>query len=196
MTRWRLLAEIPAFVRRPLPEEVRPLVLGNWRVVGRVILLDPSVPPGENWLNVCEVSEGEHRRFLNWMSDAQPPTSRYYVATSEDTGFRSESPLYEGHWRQSIDEDSEWPWPTPDPDWPGRGVFLERLARIESSAYRVIYRGISRCRVCGESNGHEAFRLRRWEWPAGFRHYVTEHGVRPSADFEALLADHQSGPGA
>ncbi len=33
----------------------------------------------------------------------------------------------------------------------------------------------------------EFFGLAQWEWPAGFRHYVEDHRVRPSAAFEEFI---------
>lgn len=190
MSDWRLLAELPAFDPSvPLPEVLRPLVLGNRRVVARMILLDPIIPPGHNWLNVCEVTEGEHRRFMSWISDTRPAVNRLYVpAPSGSTGFPAESPLYEGHWRSSVDEPSELPRPKPEPEWSERAAFLAALDRVEATAARIVYRGISMCRLCGQRNGHEALRLARWEWPAGFRHYLSEHNVRPSTEFEGFIS--------
>jgi hypothetical protein len=113
---------------------------------------------------------------------------RYYILAPTGTGFPSESPLYEGHWRWSIDESSELPWPEPQPKWRDRAAFLGCLDRVEAAATRIAYRGFSRCRLCGQRNGHEALRLARWEWPAGFRHYISDHDVRPSTEFRQFVA--------
>jgi hypothetical protein len=186
---WRLLAERPAFDSSvPLLEVLRPLVLGSPQIVGLVVLHDPAIPSGDNWLHVFEVTDGEHPRFLHWISDARPATSRFYVpAAPAGTGFRSEIPLYEGHWRSSVRESSELPWPKPDPQWRERATFLARLDRVELTATRIVYRGFSMCRLCGRRNGHESFRSARWEWPAGFRHYIAEHDVHPSPEFEDFI---------
>jgi len=96
-------------------------------------------------------------------------------------------PKYEGYWRASYDEESELPWPTPEKNWAGRAAFLHSLDRVEVDAKRVAYRGFSICRVCRCSNGNEDLRLSEWVWPAGYRHYVVDHDVRPSTDFEAFI---------
>ena len=184
MTDWRLLAERPAFDPSvPLRGVLRPLILGERRVVGRVILHDPAIPSGHNWLDVFAVTEGEHPRFLSWISDARPATNRFYVPAPAGTGFPSETPVYEGHWRSSVGESTELPWPKPDPPWRERATFLARLDRVEAAATRIVYRGISMCRLCGQMNGHVAFRSARWEWPAGFRHYIAGHAVHPTPEF-------------
>lgn len=163
-------------------------MLGERQVVDRVILHDPAIPPGHNWLNAFEVTDGEHRRFLSWFSATGPGSiNRFYLPAPTGTGFPTESPLYEGHWRSSVGDSSELPWPKPDPRWGERATFLARLGRVEAVATRIVYRGISMCRLCGEENGHEALRSERWEWPAGLRHYLANHDVRPSPEFEEFI---------
>jgi hypothetical protein len=93
----------------------------------------------------------------------------------------------EGYWRQSIDEKSKLPWPTPDEAWAGRDKFLCALERAESFAAKDYYMGYSQCRICKGSNGTKSHRLGGWDWPEGFRHYVAEHGVRPTAEFEEFI---------
>jgi hypothetical protein len=152
-----------------------------------VILHDPAIPSGDNWLNVFEVTEGEHRRFLSWLSESRPAIHRFYVPTAAGTGFPTEEPLYEGHWRTAEHEASALPWPQPHPQWGERAGFLTRLDLVEATAPLVIYRGTSMCRVCGAVNGHQASRCARWEWPAGFRHYLVEHDVVPSSEFQTFI---------
>jgi len=96
-------------------------------------------------------------------------------------------PQYEGHWRASRGDPSELPWPDPEPTWDGRAAFLAALERAEAAAERVAYRGFSLCRICGCTNGSAALRLDEWEWPAGYKHYVVDHDVRPSVAFEAFV---------
>ena len=62
-----------------------------------------------------------------------------------------------------------------DPEWTGRAVFLRLPDGIEAHAV---------CRVCSCHDGYEGLRLAGWEWPAGYRHYIADHGVRPSLSFE------------
>lgn len=92
----------------------------------------------------------------------------------------------EGHWRRSRDERSPWRWPQPEHGWPALPAFLEALDRAEAAAERLVYRGISPCRLCGRPNGCVAFRLAGWEWPEGYRHYLADHAVRPTPAFQAF----------
>jgi len=94
---------------------------------------------------------------------------------------------YEGHWRNNFSEESDLPWPIEDVDWPEKSLFLTALNAVEREAENISYRGISLCRLCGCKDGHRAYRLESWEWPAGFRHYLQEHGVRPSMEFETFI---------
>jgi hypothetical protein len=133
------------------------------------------------------------------VSIAGPPTSEvmfaahwhengdctfYIPARSGDDGaFEAGAPKYEGFWRSSADEPADLPWPVKDERWSDRPRFLEALNEGERISQRVAYRGFSNCRICGCRNGFESLRMGGWEWPAGFRHYVEVHLVRPTDDF-------------
>lgn len=93
----------------------------------------------------------------------------------------------EGYWRVSKDEVSPLPWPEPDQNWEGRERFLSRLAQLEASGVGMDYMGYSQCRLCGRNNGTSEFIVDGWTWPDGLRHYIAEHGVRPSPQFEAFV---------
>lgn len=98
----------------------------------------------------------------------------------------------------------------PAPSWSGRDRFLERLAAVEAAAVLEteaweselrlkgkakggecvrLYLGFSLCRVCGKPNGCLEYIVEHWTWPEGFQHYVLEHDVRPSPDFERFIAE-------
>jgi hypothetical protein len=113
---------------------------------------------------------------------AYPGLLRVPVPDSETISIGGINPWR--YWRATIDERSDLPWPAPDPEWTGRAVFLRLLDGIETHAERIAYRGLSVCRVCSCHNGYEGLRLAGWEWPAGYRHYIADHGVRPSLAFE------------
>ena len=102
--------------------------------------------------------------------------------------------LKEGHWRQAYDEDSNLPWPVPEPNWDGRLTFLASLDKVEEAAEKSYCCGFSLCRLCGRPNGTEALWFAEWEWPAGFRHYVADHGIRPSQAFETFIRTKSMGP--
>lgn len=93
----------------------------------------------------------------------------------------------EGHWRWHAEPDL--PMPVPDAEWPGRDAFLALLPRVEAAARQQHYKGFSTCRICECVNGSSSYTLGGWEWPSGFMHYLKEHGVRPSAAFEAFVLD-------
>lgn len=189
VSNWKLVAEHMKL--RPtadVPESLRRVLSrGRYRITHYVILRDPELPQGQNWLRVHESTEDDGLEFLQAFTENTSDMVRYYLPTLPGTGFLAEEPIYEGHWRAASDEESELPWPAPDPDWTTRGAFLQKLDEAESAAFRVAYRGASRCRLCGQANGHIGLRLDRWEWPVGFRHYISEHEVRPSEAFEAFI---------
>jgi hypothetical protein len=114
---------------------------------------------------------------------------RFYVPASSDEegAFEVREVNYEGFWRASSNESSDLPWPEPEENWSSRTEFLFSLDGAEAIAERVSYRGISRCRICQCLNGSQSLRLKEWEWPAGFKHYVAEHSVRPSIAFEGFI---------
>lgn len=191
---WKLLEEHVAFDRdAPISDELRSFLRDGVPVGERLILHDPALAPGENWVQVYE-RRGEHpRRYLLAHTSASPPMFRCYVPANASTGFTAESPLYEGHWRATLDEHSDLPWPTADAEWAGRPMFLTLLDRVEAAAFRVPYRGFSMCRICGRQNGREGLRFERWEWPAGYRHYLADHDVRPTPEFEAFVTEEGQG---
>jgi hypothetical protein len=123
-----------------------------------------------------------------------------YVPASpgEEGAFEERLAKYEGFWRGSYTEESDLSWPEPEENWGGRAEFLASLDRVEATAERIHYRGYSRCRICHSLNGSESLRLSEWEWPAGFRHYIADHNVRPTFAFEKFMLnqrDDSVGPG-
>jgi hypothetical protein len=93
----------------------------------------------------------------------------------------------EGFWRQAVDDTSRRPWPTPDPAWADREGFLKRLDEVQRTATVIDFMGHSRCRLCGRPNGASEFSEGGWTWPEGLRHYIADHQVRPSPDFEDFV---------
>jgi hypothetical protein len=116
---------------------------------------------------------------------------RFFVpaASTEDGAFAAKIPRYEGYWKSSLHADEDLPWPQAEPKWPQRAAFLRALDGAEAEAQRVSYRGFSNCRLCGCRNGSQSFRLNVWEWPQGLRHYVADHEVRLSPEFEVFVRE-------
>ncbi len=93
----------------------------------------------------------------------------------------------EGFWAQSPNDSSGLPFPVPfREDWDKEG-FLAQLDKVEANAQRRNYRGMSSCRVCKCHNGSAEFSSGEYSWPAGYRHYIAEHDVRPTPGFEKMI---------
>lgn len=75
--------------------------------------------------------------------------------------------------------------------WKNRSTFLRALDKVEAKAVTNAYRGVSVCRVCDKPNGSAEYLLKiesnTWVWPSGYRHYISEHQVRPSLAFEEFI---------
>jgi hypothetical protein len=94
----------------------------------------------------------------------------------------------EGYWYS----DNE-PWfPMPQPYlglWLARDRFISKLKNLQLSAAETRYRGMSLCRLCKCVNGSSDFTAGDWTWPSGLLHYVENHNVRPSVEFEKFVLD-------
>jgi len=190
---WFLTAECRAFTR------AKPIIsVGglnpwdhNWVPLDEpeIVIPDEKSCSRSRWLRVYEIGDGQNRvKFAYCLEDK---TASFYLPVAPDApgGLNATAAEYEGHWRGAADEASQLPWPIPASEWTGRTAFLRCLDKLEATAERISYRGRSVCRLCGCTNGHEAFRFHCWEWPAGYRHYIAEHFVRPSDKFERFIED-------
>lgn len=54
---------------------------------------------------------------------------------------------------------------------------------LENGKVSARYRGSSRCRFCGISNGSYDKTDNVFVWPSGLTHYLIEHGVKPDQEF-------------
>jgi hypothetical protein len=61
--------------------------------------------------------------------------------------------------------------------------FLSKLVKVESRTPTFKYMGFSKCRICDKTNGTQTYYTDLFAWPEGYKHYIKEHGVRPSAAF-------------
>jgi hypothetical protein len=101
--------------------------------------------------------------------------------------------LREGFWKPKGDVASSLPPCPPERDkpWKGKSVFLQALARAESNAQQIKYRGFSTCRLCGKTNGTIEMKVSQKGltvvWPEGYKHYVKVHNVRPSLAFQEFI---------
>jgi hypothetical protein len=194
VSKWRLISELPQprnqeEARAQSVEGWNPWSV-NWTRSGDpdIVVPDPRDPSRRCHLQTFEVERaGTRMKFAAAVLSDR--VWRFYLPAPEGTAAALEAvePKYDGYWRASYNEDSELPWPGPEQEWTGRATFLIALDRAEAEAERIVYRGKSSCRLCGGANGHVAFRLLEWEWPSGYRHYILDHDVRPSADFEWFI---------
>jgi len=67
-------------------------------------------------------------------------------------------------------------------------IEIKILDKKLPQAENLKFMGYSKCRCCGQNNGTSEFIFNGWAWPQGFRHYVVDHRVEPSKDFEAFIA--------
>ena len=192
MSVWRFLGECPSGKSR---EEIEAQSIDGWNpwrepwvrsMEPDIVVPDPRDPMRWRHAHVYRVERGHGAKFAATSSDR---VWFFWIpaSASERGAFNTVEPKYEGHWRTSQEEESDLPWPESELGWQGRAAFLVALDQVEVHAERMAYRGLSLCRLCGSTNGYEAFRLKEWEWPAGYRHYVVAHGVRPSLEFETFI---------
>jgi hypothetical protein len=194
MSTWRLLGDLSQPRTR---EEIRAQSLDGWSPWQHhwnsheylaIVVPDSEDSNRFRHVDICWVEH--HGKMIKFAVDyLESGMWRFFVpaAPTEEGAFEAKSARYEGFWRTSLHADGKLPWPQPEPKWNERAGFLEMLDRAEVAAYRVHYFGYSDCRICGCLNGTKSFRLDVWEWPEGFRHYVAEHEVRPSPEFELFV---------
>lgn len=75
-----------------------------------------------------------------------------------------------------------------DPDW-DPALRLQVLEYVKNGRERAAYRGFSRCRFCGKSNGSLELTDGTYIWPEGFAHYIEDHLVKPPEDFIRHVLD-------
>lgn len=90
--------------------------------------------------------------------------------------------IREGFWRWAGEPTLPMPKSRAQP-WSGQERFLRQLAAVEENADVLRYRGTSTCRCCGRSNGNAEYNIDGATWPAGLRHYIEDHNVKPSTKF-------------
>ncbi len=94
--------------------------------------------------------------------------------------------MREGFWKSFHEPNLPEPVAS-DESWDGQSNFLKCLDLVEAEAKFVQFRGISPCRVCQKMNGSREFQHNGWAWPAGLRHYLEDHNVKPSKEFRAFI---------
>lgn len=193
---WRLLGYFP---QAKTAEEIRAQSLDGWspwkyypwnrcEEPGIVV---PDIGDSKRFRHALTYWIEHDGKVIKFAVDCLERGWRFFVpaASTEEGAFEARIPMYEGHWRSSFQSDEDLPWPRPGAKWSQRAAFLEALDRVESEAERISHRGFSPCRICGCKNGSQSFRLDVWEWPSGFRHYVADHEVRPSAAFDLFVRE-------
>ena len=194
MSHWRVLGKLP---RARTKEEREAQALEGWNPWRehwlRVMEPDIVVPHPEDASRLCHLhtygvaERGAIRKFA--VHDLPDAYLFLEPAFSSSKGaFLACDASHEGYWRSSHDEASDLPWPEPDSSWQGRPAFLQALDKVEREAERIATRGISYCRLCGQTNGRDELQLAEWAWPAGFRHYVADHDIRPTQQFQQFVS--------
>ncbi|EPP7234061.1 hypothetical protein ACTOJ1_000977 [Shigella flexneri] len=96
----------------------------------------------------------------------------------------------EGYWRSKPKKDETGlPFPVVNevnvPEY-SKEEFLKALAKKESNASKVQFKGWSNCRLTGEPNGSAEYSKNGWSWPSGYMSYI-EKGVLPSRKFYQFI---------
>lgn len=100
--------------------------------------------------------------------------------------------LREGFWHSKYEPLLPKPVPNDKP-WKGQRVLLEALSEKQSKLRMSRYKGSSKCRCCGITNGSGDYKLGAWVWPEGLAHYIKAHNVRPSLAFQEFILGRQLG---
>lgn len=105
-----------------------------------------------------------------------------------DLQFSWPDPLrQEGFWCMKEEENhlfKEYPYPQVNEMTPEEiESFINSLEKLESKTPFFRYMGYSNCRICGQQNGTQTYYTDLFAWPSGYKHYIKEHGVKPSAAF-------------
>lgn len=89
------------------------------------------------------------------------------------------------------------PMPIPNPE-PNPVEFIDKYIQVQndlrSRGLMKLFKGRSHCRLCGCINGCAEFRVPdKWHFPIGLLHYLQDHNVRPSKEFQQFIMDYTVG---
>ncbi|MFJ2582806.1 hypothetical protein [Kitasatospora aureofaciens] len=87
-----------------------------------------------------------------------------------------------GYWRSADAPDLPNPLPLMDATWDEEEREVV-AAYLEQGQLGREFMGVSRCRICKQSNGNAERMDGEFVWPSGLSHYVTAHSVRLPAEF-------------
>jgi hypothetical protein len=194
VNKWRFVGQCHS-PRGPVPDSevvsiygVNPWRHGSIALSQQIVVLDPREQSRGRWLRVHQILvDGLQLQYASGLITGDHWVFYVPADPDEKAAVTALAAKLEGHWRTSKDASSELPWPAADMGWSGREEFLKALDKVERKAERLAYRGFSFCRLCKCGNGYEGLHFYEWEWPAGFRHCVADHQVRPSKAFEDMV---------
>ena len=104
--------------------------------------------------------------------------------------------MKEGFWATKTDPKDRinpMPWDEIYTAWPEvsdesvSSEIITALDRAEHHATVKQYMGGSPCRLCDRIVGSKEFSLNGWIWPEGYKHYMLNHNVHPTANFVKFL---------
>jgi len=95
----------------------------------------------------------------------------------------------EGFWYSKYEPSLPMPEPRTIKTGLHKYSLVARLKRVQGDARVSHMRGFSTCRLCGTINGSAQYDWNGWVWPEGLLHYIQEHDVAPSEDFQDWLGD-------
>lgn len=127
---------------------------------------------------------GERNRVGFWKSDgfARPKMGGGDDWLSQIVG-KARSEMLQRALLETIEAELPSVFDHVDEKWTGkpRKLVIEYVGDLRFR--KTSYFGFSTCRICGKPNGAADFSDGTWEWPEGFAHYLSEHGVKPPDRF-------------
>jgi thiol-disulfide isomerase/thioredoxin len=70
--------------------------------------------------------------------------------------------------------------------------YINLIKEIQKKSFCNYYFGVSRCRLCGKSNGSAEYTFSNFIWPEGYIHYLKDHNVKIDDEFKTFLNIHST----
>lgn len=95
-----------------------------------------------------------------------------------------------GYWRM-FDSKDNLPWPVANSAKEDQSDLIEKAEKLLKDQFRIVYKGLSRCRLCRKENGagESIFRFRgnNYVIPDGYIHLLKKHNVAMDSQLKEIL---------
>lgn len=127
------------------------------------------------------------KKIDNFSSFSPKEKTEIVIALLNDNGNFLDLLRHEGFWCAKEEKDfifKNLPYPEEN-QIPEEEIeeFLQQLISVENTLNKHRYMGYSKCRCCGINNGTGTYFTDVFAWPEGYKHYIKEHKVMPTAGF-------------